>query len=113
MKKLLLIALTFTVLACSTGSSTDNISSPFTKASYVLPVVNRSIHLRVTTLNGQNLVNDSELNVINSGIVSISRDGLTTDPNIWIRDMGSDVMEITIKIDAVNLEKLIQCANTQ
>jgi len=113
MKNLLLLLLIFT-MACSSDSSTEVTSpSPFMKASYALPVVNRSIHLRITTLNGQNLVNDNEVNVIDSGIVSISRDGLPTDPNIWIRDMGTDVMELTVKIDAVNLQKLITCASSQ
>ncbi|HEY6950035.1 MAG TPA: hypothetical protein VI146_05440 [Nitrososphaeraceae archaeon] len=71
----------------------------------------KDIKIKIETLNGTNLVNDNEVNVINSGIASVSRDG--ADPRIWIRDVGSDLVEITIKLDAVNIAKLIECANSQ
>lgn len=68
------------------------------------------IKVRIETLNGVNLVNDNEVNIINSGLVTMQR---TPDQRVSIRDMGSNLIEVTIKLDAVSLTKLLECANSQ
>lgn len=110
MKNLLFISITFLVLSCSTGNKTENIKSQFIKTSYVSPISNKEVRIRIETLNGYNLVNDNEINIINSGIVTMQRTG---DYKVSIRDMGSDLIEVTIKLDAINITKLLECSNTQ
>jgi hypothetical protein len=73
----------------------------------------KEIKIRIETLNGQSLINDNLVNVITSGIFTASRIDLTGEQRLSVRDMGSDVMELTVKIDAVNLQKVIDCANSQ
>lgn len=71
----------------------------------------KEIKLRIQTLNGDNLVNDNLVNIITAGNFTAS---LTNDhQRVSVRDMETDNMELTIKIDAVNLQKVINCANAQ
>lgn len=78
--------------------------------SNVSPIINREVRIRIETLMGYNLVNDNEINIINSGIVTMQRTG---DYRVSIRDMGSDLIDVTIKLDAIRLTKLLECANSQ
>lgn len=71
----------------------------------------KEIKLRIQTLNGQNLVNSNLVNTITAGNFTAS---LTNDhQRVSIRDMESDNMELTIQIDAVNLQKVLDCVNSQ
>ena len=69
------------------------------------------IKLKIETLNGVSLVNDNLVNVINSGIVTMQRTN-EVDQRVSIRDIGSELIEVTIKVDAINLSKLLACAQT-
>lgn len=71
------------------------------------------VRIKIQTLNGTNLVNDNLVNLITSGTFTASRIDLTGEQRVSVRDMNSDVMELTIKIDAVNLQKVVNCASLQ
>lgn len=72
----------------------------------------KEIKIRIETLNGSNLVNNNLVNIIQSGNFTVQR---TNEENqrISIRDMESDNMELTIKIDAVNLQSVLNCVSSQ
>ena len=73
----------------------------------------KEVKIRIQTLNGTNLINDNLVNIITSGIFTASRIDLTGEQRLSVRDMGSDLMELTVQIDAVNLQKVLNCASSQ
>lgn len=70
------------------------------------------VKIKIQTLRGSNLVNDNTtIQIVPGSLCTTSR--IDDDTRVSVRDFVSGTQEIIIKLDAVSLGALIECATNQ